>query len=272
MELMSVVSPDGLRLSAHAAGNPDGPSILFIHGFNQCHLSWARQLSDAALASEFRMAGFDLRGHGASDKPDDRARYTDDALWAGDVAAVIAATGLKRPVLVGWSYGGRVVTDYVRGHGTGDIAGINFVGAVTKTDPTLMGPGGRNIAGMLSDDLATNIAGTRGFLRACFEKQPTQDDFETMLAFNMIIPPAVRTCVRSRVDNPGDLLAKLDIPVLVTHGEKDPLVLPTMARFTAAQAKDARLSLYPGIGHAPFWEDAPRFNRELAEFVRGANP
>jgi pimeloyl-ACP methyl ester carboxylesterase len=29
----------------------------------------------------------------------------------------------------------------------------------------------------------------------------------------------------------------------------------------------AAVSRYDGIGHAPFWEDAPRFNAELAAFV-----
>jgi pimeloyl-ACP methyl ester carboxylesterase len=33
----------------------------------------------------------------------------------------------------------------------------------------------------------------------------------------------------------------------------------------------AKLSLYDGIGHAPFWEDTARFNAELAAFVRAAN-
>jgi len=33
----------------------------------------------------------------------------------------------------------------------------------------------------------------------------------------------------------------------------------------------ARLSLYDGVGHAPFWEEPPRFNRELAQFVKEAN-
>ena len=42
-----------------------------------------------------------------------------------------------------------------------------------------------------------------------------------------------------------------------------------MAEFTAASVKGAKLSLYDGVGHSPFWEDAPRFNRELAEFVQG---
>jgi non-heme chloroperoxidase len=43
-----------------------------------------------------------------------------------------------------------------------------------------------------------------------------------------------------------------------------------MAEFTGASIKGAKLSLYDGVGHAPFWEDAPRFNRELAEMVRMA--
>jgi non-heme chloroperoxidase len=142
---------------------------------------------------------------------------------------------------------------------------------LTKTDLTLMGSA-PFIPGMNSEDLAENIAATRAFLRACFEQQPAQDDLETMLAFNMVIPAAIRSHVRSRSLNPGDLLPKLDVPVLVTHGEKDALVLAAMAEFTAAQVRGAQLSLYPGIGHAPFWEDAPRFNRELAEFVRSVNP
>ena len=33
----------------------------------------------------------------------------------------------------------------------------------------------------------------------------------------------------------------------------------------------AKLSVYQGIGHAPFYEDAARFNTELAAFVREAN-
>ena len=32
----------------------------------------------------------------------------------------------------------------------------------------------------------------------------------------------------------------------------------------------AKLSVYQGVGHSPFFEDAPRFNAELAAFVRSA--
>jgi non-heme chloroperoxidase len=164
-----------------------------------------------------------------------------------------------------------VISDYLSVHGSDAIAGINFVSAVTKSGSEFLGPGIKTTAGTLSDDLATNIAATRAFLRACFAEQPSADDFEVMLAFNMVIPAKVRAGIVSRTHNPGDILAQLRLPVLVTHGTLDCLVLPTMGEFTAAAVPGAKLSVYDGIGHLPFWEDAARFNGELAAFVRAAN-
>ena len=62
-----------------------------------------------------------------------------------------------------------------------------------------------------------------------------------------------------------------DFALLVTHGAADRLALPAAAKYTAAKISGAKLSLYDGIGHAPFWEDTARFNAELAAFVRAAN-
>ncbi len=84
------------------------------------------------------------------------------------------------------------------------------------------------------------------------------------------MPPRIRTAIRGRPPNPGDLLTRMTLPVLVTHGTDDRLVLPGMGQFTAATVPSAKLSLYDGVGHAPFFEDALRFNRELAAFVEAA--
>ena len=113
---LSVKTPDGLTISAQEWGNPSGPEILFIHGFSQSYLSWMRQ-TDSDLAKEFHIVTYDLRGHGNSDKPLDPARYRDSKAWGDEVQAVMDAAGLKRPVLVGWSYAGRVISDYVTTHG-----------------------------------------------------------------------------------------------------------------------------------------------------------
>lgn len=270
MRSVSVTAADKVRLAAVECGNPDGPEIVFIHGFSQAHLAWRRQFADAALTQQFRLIAYDLCGHGASDKPLQRARYSDDRAWADDLAAVIAAFNLRRPVLVAWSYAGRVVSDYLRAHGQERIAGINYVAAVTKSDSAHWGPALRATGGMTAEDLTENIAASRAFVRACFQTDPGAKEREITLAYTMLTPAAVRAAMLQRSRNPGDMLGTLRVPVLVTHGERDRLVLPSAGEFTAAAAPGARLSLYAGIGHSPFFEDAPRFNRELADFVRGA--
>ena len=266
---ITVTTPDGLTISAQEWGNPAGPEILFIHGFSQSHLSWMRQV-DSDLAKEFRIVTYDLRGHGNSDKPLDPARYRDSKAWGDEVQAVIDTAGLKRPVLVGWSYAGRVISDYLATHGAGQIAGINFVDAPIKVDPALIGDNLKNLPLMTSEDLTTNISATRSFLHGCFSKQPSADDYETMLAFNMMVLPKVRAGLGGRPLDATEMMSKLKLPVLVTHGAEDRNAKLGAGQYTASVIPGAKLSVYEGIGHSPFYEDAPRFNAELAAFVRAA--
>jgi len=266
---MAVKTPDGLTIAAQEWGNPNGPEILFIHGYSQSYLSWSRQ-TDSDLAREFHIVTYDLRGHGNSDKPLDPSRYKDSKAWGDEVQAVMDATGLKHPVLVGWSYAGRVISDYVATHGAGQLAGINFVDAPIKADPALIGDNLKNQPMMASEDLATNIAATRSFVHGCFSKQPSADDFETILAFNMMVPPQVRGGLTGRPLDASEIMSKLKIPVLVTHGREDRNAKVGAGEYTASIIPGAKLSIYDGVGHSPFYEDAPRFNAELAAFVRMA--
>src|SRR5215510_5170043 len=212
---VSVKTPDGLTISAQDWGNPNGPEILFIHGFSQSHLSWIKQVTNDDLAKEFHMVTYDLRGHGNSDKPFEPERYKDSKAWGDEVQAVMDATGLKRPVLDGWSYGGRIMADYLKTHGSAKLAGLNYVDAGQKSDPAFVGPNLKNLPLMTSDDLAVNIAATRAFVRDCFSRQPTQEEFETILAFNMMVPPQVRRGLGGRTLEIDDLLKSLKLPVLV---------------------------------------------------------
>jgi non-heme chloroperoxidase len=267
---LNVTTPDGLTISAQEYGNPNGPGIVFIHGFSQSHLSWMRQ-TDSDLTKEFHIVTYDLRGHGNSDKPLEAARYRDSKAWGDEVQAVIDAAGLKRPVLVGWSYAGRVISDYVAIHGTGGISGIDFVDASIKFIPEYVGENLKNLPLMASEDMLTNINATRVFLHGCFSKQPSAEDFEIMLAFNMMVPPKVRAGLSGRPLDATEIMSKLALPVLVSHGAEDKNAKVETAKYTASVIPGAKLSIYDGTGHSPFYEDAPRFNSELAALVRTAN-
>jgi non-heme chloroperoxidase len=264
----------GLQLHVREWGNPNGPPILFIHGWSQNHLCWTKQVG-GPLAQEFRLVALDNRGHGMSDKPLEAEHYTDPQRWADDIAAVIEALRLDRPVLVGWSYGGLIMCDYLRAHGQARVAGINFVGGAValgeRAFGTFIGPGFLEpFLGATAADLPTNIAAIRGFLRGLFHTQPSQDDFEVALCCTFAVPREVRAALALREIDSNDVLTTLKVPVLVTHGRHDDVVLPTMAKHIMHVCPTAQPSWYEDAGHAPFLEDPGRFNAELAAFVRFA--
>lgn len=84
------------------------------------------------------------------------------------------------------------------------------------------------------------------------------------------MPAKVRAALAMRQIDSDDVLNSLAVPVLVTHGGNDTVVLPAMAEHVVAACPMAKVSWYAGIGHAPHLEDSARFNGELAEFVSAA--
>jgi pimeloyl-ACP methyl ester carboxylesterase len=265
-----VQTSDSLSIAAQEWGNPDGPEIVFIHGYSQSHLSWSRQFG-SELAKSFRLITYDIRGHGGSDKPLDAVYYRDHTRWADELKAVMETAKLKQPVLVGWSYGGRIIAEYLMEYGDKNIAGVNFVGAFLKVNNETLGPATPAVRQMASEDLAENIANTIAFLKFCTAKPLPSDELQTMLAYNMVVPAQIRGYMLKRPEPYEDALKKITVPVLVTHGLEDRVALTTVAHYTASVISHARTSFYPSVGHMPFWEGTPRFNRELAEFVRQSN-
>jgi len=272
MKVHEVRGGGGLRLHVREWGRADGPPIVFIHGLSQSHLCWAKQY-ESALAEEFRLVAYDLRGHGMSQAPLEAEHYADGALWADDLAAVIEQLRLDRPVLVGWSYGGFVICDYLRAHGQDRIAAIDFVAGGVKLGEaafgTLIGPSFLdNFADLTADDLPTNIRGVRGLVRAFPAKPLPPDDVETLLCAGMTVPARIRANLGARQIDGDDVLRTLEVPLLVSQGRADTVVLPAMAEHVLATCPTAEPSWYDGVGHTPHLEQPERFNRELARLTR----
>lgn len=262
---MLVSTPDGLSLAAAVAGAAGADGIVFIHGILQARLCWKHQMADAGLG-RWRLVAYDLRGHGFSSKPEGRAAYHDSDRWADDLLAVMDAAGLRRAILVGWSYGGRVMLDFLDRHGEGRLAGLVFVDANTKNAPGHTA-GGDFLQQAVSDDLAVSIAGRLAFVEACFARPPSAPDRCEFAACNMLTPPrTLRDLIGRPLERDG-LMAGLSLPALVIQGACDGLCLMASAVHTARTIPGARLSVFDGIGHAPFLEDPARFNSELAAFA-----
>lgn len=263
----TVVGGAGHGLHVREWGRADAPPVLLVHGWSGNHMCWRHQFQ-SGLATEFRLVALDLRGHGMSDHPSDPDQYRDADLWAADVAAVIEQRQLHRPVLVGWSYGGFVICDYVRAYGDGGISAINFVGAAVTLNERFEHIGPAFLAsapGGADPDLPTRIAALRRFWRSMTSEPLDPVDFETGLCGSVSVPAHVLGALITRSIDSDDVLARLGVPVLVSHGRQDQIVLPSMAEHILSVCPTARASWYTDVGHAPFAEQPDRFNRELAE-------
>ncbi len=121
------VRANGIRLRYldwSGPANPTFPPSVLLHGLLQTKEGMANLASH--LARRGRVVVPDLRGRGGSDQPE--SGY-DPATMADDVAALIEAVGLDRPVVLGRLHGGLIAyhlaarrPDLVRGLVLGDTA------------------------------------------------------------------------------------------------------------------------------------------------------
>lgn len=256
-----------MAIATMASGPADAQALLFIHGWSQSQRCWERFLT-GPLAQDYRLVSMDLRGHGRSGRPAEMSAYQESTLWAQDVAAVLTAYGLRKPILIGWSYGGYVIADYLRTYGEANVGGICFVGAITQrgTEKTKRYRGAASgpvfkAATTLGED---DAAAMRAFLRLCTHESLASARLEEHVAENVLVPQPIRAALFARgpLDN-DDVLAKLTVPVTVIHGAEDQIVLPASAEDHAAVIPGTTLRIYPDVGHMPFEEAPEAFEADL---------
>ena len=91
----------------HSFATGEGPVILCVHGWPELSYSWRHQIAHFAERG-YRVVAMDVRGYGASSKPDAIAAYTMRAL-ASDVVAVARAWSEEPVILFGHDWGAPVV-------------------------------------------------------------------------------------------------------------------------------------------------------------------
>jgi pimeloyl-ACP methyl ester carboxylesterase len=95
----------------HAVDTPGGtPALLFLSGGFGTVRNWSRVID--RLDGRYRTVRFDARARGKS------GRSADYSVQASveDIGRVIDATGIERPILVGWSLGATLAVRYAAQH------------------------------------------------------------------------------------------------------------------------------------------------------------
>ncbi len=272
MRTHSIAGGGGLKLHVNDDGPLDAPALLFIHGWAQHAICWRAQ---SPLAERFRCVALDLRGHGRSEAPQRVEAYTETKLWGDDIQAIITELDLRDVILVGWSYGARVIGAYLATHGSQALAGLVPVGGIIAIgearEPWMVGEGspGRN-PDLYTNDQEKLLSATANFVEDCTYRPLDRALYGTLVGANMLVTPLVRRALFKGTFDCRAHYEQFSKPALVLHGTQDTVVAPEVAHASAEALPNAKLSLWDETGHAPFIEHAQRFNAELSAFADAA--
>ncbi|MCL8250845.1 alpha/beta hydrolase [Aeromicrobium fastidiosum] len=217
---------DGLQLAYRQVG--DGRPVLLLHGFfTTGAVAWLRSGHAARLVARgHRVIVPDMRGHGDSPKPHDRAAYPPDVL-TDDALALVEHLGLTDYDLGGYSLGARtIVRMLVRGADPrrAAVGGAGF-------DQLLHASGRGTTFRHVLDHLGRHEWGSRDWLMEGFLRK-TQGD-----------PTALRHVLDTPVDTTREQLAAIGVPTLVVTGTDDE---PDAGRELAATLQHATFVEVPG--------------------------
>ena len=248
-----------------------GRPVIFIHGLWLTSRFFTRQRE--YFAQGHRFIAPDLRGHGRSEKV---LHGHTVPVQTGDLHELIEGLELEDVVLVGWSSGAFCIWEYVKQYGDAHLAGVVIVDEaacdLNRDDWTL---GAMDVDGLIrmvemaQTALAAMVRGR--FVNAMFATPLAPDDFEWMVEEILQIPPVVAAAAAfdELTRDYRDTLADVRVPALVCHGARDRMVSPANGPYLVEAMPDARLVMFDESGHAPFWDEADRFNAELERFIAG---
>lgn len=197
---------DGLSISYLDEGV--GDPILLVHGFaSNAEVNWVGPGWVSALnAAGFRVIALDNRGHGASDKPHDPARYRSPEM-AEDVRRLMDHLGIARADVMGYSMGARIsaflalnhpgrVRSFVSGGlGLGLVDGVGDAAVIVEA--------------LLAPSLQ-QVPSQRGRMFRAFADQTKSD---------RIALAACMSAMRELI--PAETVRRISVPTLVAVGTKD---------------------------------------------------
>jgi pimeloyl-ACP methyl ester carboxylesterase len=265
-------APIELHYEDHGQGRP----VVLIHGWPASGRSWERQLP-ALVDGGHRVITYDRRGFGESSQPWTGHDY--DTLTR-DLRHLLTALDLDDVVLVGFSMGGGEVARYLGTYGSDRVSAAVFVAAV----PPCLGRTADTPEGVdpsVFEEIQAGLAKDRpgcltSFLRNFYNadvlggSRISEDDLRAAWAI------AVGASAKATSDVVGiwgtDFradLRRVDVPVLVVHGDADRIVPKSLTGDRmSAYVSDVEYVVVADAPHGLLWTHADEVNQALLAFLR----
>jgi len=273
----AVAGSGGTRLAAYRFGGA-GPPLVLVHatGFHaRVWLPWVAELRD-----RFTVYGFDLRGHGESETPDDPDAFRYEALGA-DLLAVVDHFGLDRVFAVGHSVGGAVVVQ-------AEVLRPGTVARAVLFEPIILPPGvTAPTHRVAAAERRRRVFGSTGEMLERWASRPPFASFdpetlrcyvehgvrprpEGLVELKCSLEAEVWTFLQDVRSDLWTRLGEYRTPTLVLAGDRSDSRASPLAEGQAARMAHASAERVPGLSHfLPFERPREMAARAIAFLLDG---
>jgi pimeloyl-ACP methyl ester carboxylesterase len=255
----------------HGAGQP----VVLIHGYPLSGRAWDKQVP-ALLKAGYRVITYDRRGFGQSGQP--AAGYDYDT-FAADLSTLLEHLDLREAVLVGHSMGTGEVTRYLSAYGSARVAKGVLVSPIPpfllRTPDNPDGVPQSLFDGFVQAAQADTPAWMKGFLDNFYNADTLRgvlvSDQAWQASWNLAVTASATAAVECIATWATDFradLPKVDVPVLVLHGDADQVLpLEKTGKRLPGLIRNAQLAVIEGGPHAIPWTHADQVNTALLGFL-----
>jgi pimeloyl-ACP methyl ester carboxylesterase len=247
-------------------GDHSGSAVVLIHGYTDNARDWVPMLP--YLSKRYRLILVDIRGHGQSSKPECCYTRLD---FAYDIKLLLDALDVQKADIVGHSLGSIIAQTFAEywPERTAHVVLISSTGGSPPDRPKK--PPQFDFAAEIRK-LKEPIEADSPFMIAWWDSPtPVDPDFIRRQRKDAAgIPLRVWLAVLDQAlpanNFFGDLqstLPRLKAPTLLIWGSKDPLMEEDVRQSLRDALPSAKVKIFDGLGHNPFWEDP----RGVAEVV-----
>jgi 3-oxoadipate enol-lactonase len=252
----------------------EGKPVLLIHGAWASHEWWRMQIPE--FSKKYKVIAIDVRGHGKSARLE---KPTTVEKLAEDVDRVLNHLHIDELVLIGWSMGGMISTQYYFDHPE-KVRGLILISSrLHKRPGMLIEAYLRTIREMFT--LFMDFADFEGFESLKYENQ-VKKEVEKMFSKSTspeIINWAVEDLTKNRRRDylnivktlakydASDKLHTIKVPTLIIVGDKDERTPPEFSKKVHEKIPNSKLVIIEGYGHYVLLERPDIVNREVLSFL-----
>jgi pimeloyl-ACP methyl ester carboxylesterase len=269
----TIALPNGETLAYIDMGERSAPPVVLIHGYTDSARDWVPVLP--YLMKHHRLILVDIRGHGQSSKPECCYTRID---FAYDIKLLLDALGVRKADIVGHSLGSIIAQTFGEywPERTAHVVLISSTGGLPPEKPKQ--PPQFDYSAEIRK-LKEPIDADSPFMIAWWDSPtPVDPDFirrerKDAAGIPLRVWIAVLDQALSASNLFGDLqstLPRLKAPTLLIWGSKDPIMEEPVRQSLRHALPAAKVKIFDGLGHNPFWEDPQDVAQVINAFLDAA--